>query len=69
ASTTGTGIGGSCFTGIVNGNTQTNCCTDCTVSFTANGFTQPNSGTYTGTTPEGVAYAGTYTGVWTGTRE
>jgi hypothetical protein len=67
--TTGTAVTGSCFTGIVNGNTQTNCCTDCTVSFTTNGFTQPNSGTYTGTTPAGVAYTGVYAGTWIGTRQ
>jgi hypothetical protein len=65
----GTAVGGSCFTGVVNGNTQTNCCTNCTVSFSANVLTQPNTGIYSGTTPEGVAYTGTYTGTWTGTRQ
>jgi hypothetical protein len=58
-----------CFTGDVSGNTQTNCCTACTVSFSGNTFSQPNSGHYVGTTPEGVAYAGTYSGTWTGTRQ
>ncbi|MGO8996648.1 MAG: hypothetical protein ACLQVI_25315 [Polyangiaceae bacterium] len=63
----GTIVGGSCFTGTVNGNTQTNCCTNCTVSFSGSTFTQPNSGTYAGRTPQGVAYTGTYSGTWTGT--
>jgi hypothetical protein len=70
---TGTGVAdageNACFTGEVSGNTQTNCCTDCTVSFSGNTFSQPNSGHYTGTTAEGVAYAGTYSGTWTGTRQ
>jgi hypothetical protein len=61
----GTAVGGSCFTGVVNGNTQTNCCTSCTISFSGNTLTQPNSGYYTGTTPQGAAYTGT----WTGTRQ
>jgi hypothetical protein len=65
----GTGVGGSCFTGVVNGNTQTNCCTNCTISFSGNTLTQPNSGYYSGTTPQGIAYTGTYTGIWTGTRQ
>jgi hypothetical protein len=53
----------------VNGNTQTNCCTDCTVSFSGGTMTQPNTGHYTGVTPAGVPYAGTYTGTWVGTRQ
>jgi hypothetical protein len=65
----GTAVGGSCFTGLVNGNTQTNCCTDCTVSFSGNTLTQPNAGDYNGTTPQGIAYTGTYTGTWVGTRQ
>jgi hypothetical protein len=65
----GTAVGGSCFTGIVNGNTQTNCCTNCTVSFSGKTITQPNAGDYSGTTSQGVPYTGTYTGTWTGTRQ
>jgi hypothetical protein len=64
----GTAVGGSCFTGLVNGNEQTNCCTSCTVSFSGNTLTQPNAGDYTGTTPQGIAYSGTYVGTWMGTR-
>ena len=63
----GTIAGGSCFTGVLNGNTQTNCCTSCTVSFSGNTFTQPNSGTYAGKTSAGIPYTGTYAGTWTGT--
>ena len=62
----GTIVGGSCFTGLINGNTQTNCCTSCTVSFSGNTFTQPNAGTYAGTI-QGIPYTGTYSGTWTGT--
>ncbi len=65
----GTGVTGSCFTGLVNGNTQTNCCTVCSIAFSGNTFSQPNAGTYTGTTPAGVNYTGTYSGTWTGTRQ
>jgi hypothetical protein len=67
---TATGSGGMCFTGkLGNGDTQTNCCTACSITFTGtDSFTQPNAGTFTGTTLAGVAYAGTYSGVWTGTK-
>jgi hypothetical protein len=61
--------GGMCFVGQVNGNTQSNCCTACSIAFDGNMFTQPNAGTFTGTTPSGSAYSGTYTGTWVGTKE
>jgi hypothetical protein len=60
-------VGGACFTGIVNGNMQTNCCRSCTIAFSGNTFTQPNSGVYSGTNAKGIAYTGTYSGTWTGT--
>jgi hypothetical protein len=53
----------------VNGNTQTNCCATCTISFDGTSMNQPNAGTYTGVTAVGVPYTGTYSGVWTGTRK
>lgn len=65
----GGAIGGNCFTGVIDGNQQTNCCDSCTVTFSGNTFSQPNAGTYTGTTPQGISYAGTYSGVWSGTRQ
>jgi hypothetical protein len=63
--------GGMCFVGkLANGDTQTNCCTACTITFTTSTtFVQPNSGTFTGTTAAGVAYAGTYSGQWNGTKQ
>ncbi len=61
--------GGMCFVGQINGNTQSNCCTSCSITFNGNTFTQPNSGTFTGTTAAGVAYSGTYSGTWLGTKE
>jgi hypothetical protein len=64
----GTAVGGSCFSGVINGNQQTNCCVNCSVVFSGKTFTQPNAGNYTGTTPQGISYTGTYTGTWTGTR-
>jgi hypothetical protein len=67
AADAGVDVSGSCLTGTINGNTQTNCCTACTITFSGNTFTQPNAGNYAGTTPQGVAYRGTYTGTWTGT--
>jgi hypothetical protein len=67
ASDAGIDVAGSCRTDVINGNTQTNCCTACSISFSGNTFTQPNAGNYAGTTPQGVAYKGTYTGTWTGT--
>jgi hypothetical protein len=67
AADAGVDVSGSCFTGTIDGNTQTNCCTACTITFSGNTFTQPNAGNYAGTTPQGVAYRGTYSGTWTGT--
>ncbi|HEY2518282.1 MAG TPA: hypothetical protein VGI39_45750 [Polyangiaceae bacterium] len=69
ASAGGVASGGSCFQGTVNGNTQTNCCATCTISFDGTSMNQPNAGTYTGVTAVGVPYTGTYSGVWTGTRK
>jgi hypothetical protein len=66
----GAATGGLCFTGQVDGNTQSNCCTACSITFTgSNMFTQPNAGTFTGTTSTGAPYAGTYDGTWTGTKQ
>jgi hypothetical protein len=65
----GAATGGMCFVGQVDGNTQANCCTSCSVTFNGNMFTQPNSGTFTGTTAAGVAYSGTYSGTWVGTKQ
>jgi hypothetical protein len=67
----GAQTGGMCFMGTLsNGNTQTNCCTTCSLTFSGNdSFTQPNMGTFTGTTAQGDPYSGTYTGAWTGTRQ
>jgi hypothetical protein len=66
-----TGTGGVCFTGkLANGDTQTNCCTTCSIMFTsASSFVQPNAGKFTGTTSAGGAYAGTYSGTWTGAKQ
>jgi hypothetical protein len=67
---TAAATGGMCFVGkLANGDTQTNCCTECSITFSANGFVQPNTGTFTGTTAAGVAYSGTYSGQWTGTKQ
>jgi hypothetical protein len=68
---TDTGTGGMCFTGkLGNGDTQTNCCTTCSITFTTAGrFVQPNAGKFTGITAGGVAYAGTYSGTWTGSKQ
>jgi hypothetical protein len=66
---TATGTGGMCFTGkLDNGDTQTNCCTSCSITFSTNAFIQPNAGTFTGTTALGIPYSGTYSGTWTGTK-
>jgi hypothetical protein len=61
--------GGMCFVGQVGTDTQTNCCTQCSISFAGDTFTQPNAGTFTGTTAQGVTYSGTYSGTWVGTRQ
>jgi hypothetical protein len=71
---TGTAVGaetgGMCFTGkLGNGDTQTNCCTACSITFMGTTFVQPNAGNFTGTTAAGTAYAGTYSGQWTGTKQ
>jgi hypothetical protein len=61
--------GDMCFVGQINGNTQSNCCTSCSITFTGNTFVQPNAGTFTGTTAAGVPYTGTYSGTWSGTKK
>lgn len=66
----GAATGGQCFVGEVSGNSQTNCCTQCSVTFSSNGtFTQPNAGTFTGVTSTGTTYSGTYSGTWMGTKQ
>jgi hypothetical protein len=66
----GTPTGGSCFEGVLDGgNTQTNCCTNCSITFSGDTFVQPNAGTFSGVTPDGVDYNGTYTGEWVGTKQ
>lgn len=66
----GAATGGQCFVGQVNGNSQTSCCTQCSITFSGNGtFNQPNAGTFTGVTSAGVAYSGTYSGTWVGTKQ
>jgi hypothetical protein len=65
----GAATGGKCFVGQVNGNTQSNCCTSCSITFSGNTFVQPNAGTFTGTTAAGAAYSGTYSGTWSGTKQ
>lgn len=69
--TSGTGSlsGGSCFQGLVNGNTQTNCGTTASIAFSGNGLTDATLGYYSGTTPAGVFYTGTYSGTWVGTKQ
>ncbi len=69
ASGAGAIVGGSCFVGTVNGNSQKNCCTSCTVSFDGTTMTQPNAGIYAGVNAQGIAYTGTYAGTWTATRQ
>lgn len=66
----GASTGGMCFTGtLANGDTQTNCCTACSITFTDTSFVQPNAGTFTGTTATGTAFSGTYSGQWMGTKQ
>jgi hypothetical protein len=65
----GAATGGMCFVGQVAGNTQSNCCTTCSITFSGDTFTQPNAGTFSGTTAAGVPYSGTYSGTWTGTKQ
>jgi hypothetical protein len=65
----GAPTGGECFKGVLdNGNTQTNCCTACSIAFSGSTFTQPNTGTMTGVTPQGESYSGTYSGQWVAER-
>ncbi len=65
----GAATGGTCFVGQVNGDTQSNCCTSCSITFSGNTFLQPNAGTFTGTTATGSPYNGTYSGTWSGTKQ
>jgi hypothetical protein len=65
----GAATGDMCFVGQVNGNTQSNCCSSCSITFDGTMVTQPNSGTFSGVTSTGAAYSGTYTGTWTGTKQ
>jgi hypothetical protein len=61
----GVPVGGLCFEGLLdNGNTQTNCCTSCSIAFSGSMFSQPNSGTMLGVTAAGASYTGTYDGQW-----
>lgn len=69
ATATGIGTGGTCWTGVLtNGNQQTTCATTATAEIVGDQLSQRQTGTITGTTPDGVAYTGTYEGIWTGTR-
>jgi hypothetical protein len=59
---------GNCFTGtIANGNVQTSCWEQGSITFSGRTFTQQQSGTYSGTTPLNDSYTGNYSGTWTGT--
>jgi hypothetical protein len=69
ATATGLGTGGTCWMGtLTNGNEQTTCATTATAELVGDQLSQRQTGTINGTTPEGVPYAGTYEGIWTGTR-
>lgn len=71
AATAGSGVGtdGSCFSGtLANGNLQTTCCEVCSATLNGVTLTQAQQGRFNGTTPQGVAYSGTYSGTWTGKR-
>jgi hypothetical protein len=61
---TGVPTGGSCFQGLIDGDNQTNCCTACSIAFSGTDFTQPNSGTMSGVSADGVPFTGTYSGQW-----
>jgi hypothetical protein len=65
---TGPATGGMCFVGLIDGNTQTNCCTSCSIAFSGTTLVQPNAGTFTRTTAAGM-YTGTYNGLWSGTKQ
>jgi hypothetical protein len=69
AAATALGTGGTCWMGtLTNGNQQTTCATSATAAIVGDQLSQRQTGTIAGTTPEGVAYTGTYEGIWTGTR-
>ena len=69
ATATGIGVGGECWSGhLTNGNEQTTCATLASAKVSGDTLTQEQSGTISGTTPDGVAYTGTYKGTWVGTR-
>lgn len=69
ATATGIGVGGECWSGhLTNGNEQTTCATAASAKVSGDTLTQGQSGTISGTTPDGVAYTGTYQGTWVGTR-
>jgi hypothetical protein len=63
------GTGGTCWMGhLTNGNQQTTCATSADATIDGATLTQSQTGTVDGVTPQGVHYAGTYQGAWTGTR-
>lgn len=69
ATATGIGVGGECWNGhLTNGNEQITCATAASAKISGDTLTQEQSGTISGTTPDGVAYTGTYKGTWVGTR-
>ena len=69
ATATGIGVGGECWSGhLTNGNDQTTCATAASAKVSGDTLTQEQSGTISGTTPDHVAYTGTYQGTWVGTR-
>jgi hypothetical protein len=69
ATATGIGVGGECWTGrLTNGNEQTTCAIAANAKVAGDTLTQDQSGTISGTTPDHVAYTGTYKGTWVGTR-
>jgi len=69
ASASALGTGGTCWTGtLTNGSQQTTCATSASAELVGDQLSQRQTGTVTGVTPEGVAYTGTYQGIWTGTR-
>jgi hypothetical protein len=68
ATATALGTGGTCWSGtLTNGSQQTTCATSATAVLVGNQLSQRQTGTVAGVTPEGVAYTGTYEGIWTGT--
>jgi hypothetical protein len=61
--------GGSAWMGtLTNGSVQTSWCDVCGLRFEGDRLVQDQQGHFEGTTPLGEAYAGTYSGTWTGTR-